>query len=56
VEFEGGRVEGYPTLYLFKQGEKSKPIKYKGSGALSSMQDFIAKETGLLAEPDEGDL
>ena len=55
-KFTGGRVEGYPTLYLFKKGEKSKPVKYEGGGQLSSMQNFVAAETGLLTEPDEEDL
>ncbi|XP_017088141.2 thioredoxin domain-containing protein 5 homolog [Drosophila bipectinata] len=46
------QVTGYPTLRLFKQGEKES-IKFKGTRDLPAITDFINQE---LSTPDEADL
>ena len=35
-------VEGFPTVLLFKNGQKDVPIKYQGDRSLEDFQLFLA--------------
>ncbi|XP_030569395.1 thioredoxin domain-containing protein 5 homolog [Drosophila novamexicana] len=48
------QVTGYPTLRLFKQGEKES-IKFKGTRDLPAITDFINQELNTPAEEDLGE-
>ncbi|KAH8315395.1 hypothetical protein KR067_003003 [Drosophila pandora] len=45
------QVTGYPTLRLFKQGEKES-VKFKGTRDLPAITDFINQELSTPAEAD----
>ncbi|CAG5110900.1 Oidioi.mRNA.OKI2018_I69.chr2.g5248.t1.cds [Oikopleura dioica] len=44
IEFESYKdlVQGFPTVLLFKNGEKTAPIKYQGDRSLEDFKKFIA--------------
>ena len=43
-------VEGFPTILLFKPGEKDMPLDYQGERTMQDMLDYLKKETGLELE------
>lgn len=44
------KIEGYPTLYFYRQGEEE-PIKYSGGRMAREMVEWVEKKTGPEAEP-----
>ena len=44
------KIEGYPTLYFYRQGE-DEPIKYAGGRMAREMVEWVEKKTGPEAEP-----
>lgn len=41
------QVRAFPTIRLFKRGEKSAPVEYDGKRELPDLLDFLKRETGL---------
>ena len=46
-EDENFEVQGFPSIRLFKNGEKDKPVEFSGERTLDGFLGFLAKETGL---------
>jgi len=47
-------ISGFPTLYMFPEGEDVKPIKYEGNRDMDDLIDFI-EEYSQAVKPDEKD-
>lgn len=46
VAVTGAEITGFPTVLLFKRGQKNKPVVYKGSRELMAFAAFLEEETG----------
>ena len=44
-EIEELDITGYPTLLLFKNGDKEKPIEYEGERSLSKLLQFLKENS-----------
>jgi protein disulfide-isomerase A1 len=40
-------IEGFPTILMFKPGQKNEPVTYEGDRTLDDLIQFLEKETGL---------
>ena len=49
-DFDLFRIRGYPTLILFKAGEKDKHIVYKGNRTVEDMMNFVISNLGNSEE------
>ena len=47
-EFEEPEVQGFPTLYFYKQGA-AQPVKYTGGRTAKEMEKYIRANAGSLA-------
>ena len=39
------QVQGFPTLYFVKKGDKKSPVKYESGRDVDSIVNFLAKES-----------
>lgn len=46
VDYPGVNVKGFPTLFLFKNGEKATPIDYEGNRDLDGFISFLKSKAG----------
>ena len=49
-DFEEFQIRGYPTLILFKAGEKDKHITYRGNRTVEDMMNFVISNMGNTEE------
>jgi len=47
-------IKGFPTIYMFPEGENAKPIKYEGNRDMDDLIDFI-EEYSRSVKPEEKD-
>jgi protein disulfide-isomerase A4 len=43
VRASGVNIQGYPSIYLFKRGQKRWPIEYQGNRDVASFAAFLEK-------------
>ena len=46
----GLNVSGYPTIKLFKKGEKTRPVDFSGERTVPNFIKFLEKELGIVYE------
>ena len=49
-DFDEFQIRGYPTLVLFKAGEKDKHITYRGNRTVEDMMNFVISNLGNTEE------
>lgn len=54
-EHPGMQVRAFPTIRLFKRGDKTAPVEFDGKRELADLIDFLKRETGLALDvkPEE---
>lgn len=55
IDHEKVRVRGYPTIYLFKAGDRANPVEYDGERTVEYMARFIDWQRALATAPAMGD-
>lgn len=48
------KVEGFPTIYFLKAGEKDNPIQFTGERSFKTMKDFVAQEATIFGDEELG--
>lgn len=43
IDYEGMEVQGFPTIFFFKAGDKAKPINYEGAREIAGFVSFLAE-------------
>lgn len=43
ITVPGVVVHGYPTIYLFKKGNKGAPVEYRGARDVASFKAFLSQ-------------
>lgn len=46
VTVAGAEITGFPTVLLFKRGQKDRPVVYRGARELLAFAEFIEAQTG----------
>lgn len=53
VDVAGLSVKGFPSIYFFKSGNKSSPVKYEEARELDNFVEFLSKNAHHAAKHDE---
>ena len=52
-DFDWFRIGGYPTLIMFKAGDKQNHITYEGNRTVEDMMNFVISNLGEVKEEKE---
>jgi Thioredoxin len=53
IDVDGVDVKGFPTIYFFKGGDKTKPVKYEGGREVDDLKEYLKKNAHKPADHEE---